>query len=564
MPSKKKPFLSKKDALTYHIVRRSQRDVGRYFENESGRPIDASNEFTLVPTSDTKCKLEEKDELRRSSAALLIAPTRSHEDGTNDEEDTDPDPLRKAKTDLHQAGLIDTCDYNSHLRSITGTGVYFSNITNAVASPNCAFNSSDGPRPSRLAVPPLDDNVREIERQFESIELNAACMADDIANALFGDFEDGDFEPILDDFCTAASKEPQDLEEDEYAKEMYRRQSMEGEFDFDTHVANLIDRVGEKDVMPKEHEWWKKTELHFSMERPLHCKGLEEEDSIDPQFNKYEEEEGLYGELHCMVPDLHSEEERVLCDTFEQTLAEYDSDDVGDLDEECDGINGNRELDDIRLDTAFDDFLERKTMNRLGEDCQITGDGKRMLYGGNDGNSGRQEEDGADGIADECQDQDQKEDSDEKLQVVPSKSDLAIFVNETLFDGKSYLSACKRNPWDCDSILSTYSNISNNPTIIGRSLWKRKKRGEGGGLRRNGNVGVDTISSLPEHQSVQHILLSNKTGMPAGVLPKIRTPIRSVRENHPFDYGMICRVNKGEARRKGEKNIPHPQNRVIN
>jgi hypothetical protein len=61
------------------------------------------------------------------------------------------------------------------------------------------------------------------------------------------------------------------------------------------------------------------------------------------------------------VPALSPEEERALCEKFEQTLAEYDSDELGDLDEDCEDIRGDRLLEgDAQLDAALEEFLEEK------------------------------------------------------------------------------------------------------------------------------------------------------------------------------------------------------------
>ena len=55
------------------------------------------------------------------------------------------------------------------------------------------------------------------------------------------------------------------------------------------------------------------------------------------------------------------EQQRVLCQKFEEALLEYDSDDVGDLDEECEGIGGDRALEgDAQLDAALDEFLTER------------------------------------------------------------------------------------------------------------------------------------------------------------------------------------------------------------
>ena len=47
---------------------------------------------------------------------------------------------------------------------------------------------------------------------------------------------------------------------------------------------------------------------------------------------------------------------------------------------------------------------------------------------------------------------------------------------DVLIDGQSYFSERVWNPWDCQSILSTYSNLDNNPVVIDAS--RRHRRNE--------------------------------------------------------------------------------------
>ena len=104
-------------------------------------------------------------------------------------------------------------------------------------------------------------------------------------------------------------------------------------------------------------------------------------------------------------------------------------------------------------------------------------------------------------------------------------------AEEIFIDGKSYFSERERNPWDCESVLSTYSNLANNPVTIGPKTRRKKRTSD---------------SSVQEDDAVQHILLSQKTGLPLGVLPS-----RPVVDR--FD-DTINSVNRGEARNREESN----------
>ena len=106
---------------------------------------------------------------------------------------------------------------------------------------------------------------------------------------------------------------------------------------------------------------------------------------------------------------------------------------------------------------------------------------------------------------------------------------------DVLIDGKSYFDDGVVNPWDCESILSTYSNLDNNPAVIGfggRRLGKKKNRLGGGG---------SGLRPVEEQEPVfEKIKLSEKTGLPLGVLEGPERQERGGGEN------------KGVGRKQGE------------
>jgi protein LTV1 len=121
---------------------------------------------------------------------------------------------------------------------------------------------------------------------------------------------------------------------------------------------------------------------------------------------------------------------------------------------------------------------------------------------------------------------------------------------EILIDGKSYFTMKERNPWDCESILSTYSNLDNNPAIIGRSTTNRRRK------KKSGNKNInDDVSTIHEEQQPVQILLSNKTGLPLGVLPERPGGHKHNRLHDLDDFDQqetFVSVNKGVARKKNE------------
>lgn len=456
--SKKKKFIDKKTATTYHVLHRSQRDVGG--EGDSG--------MVLWPSQHA---LPSMDMIKEQVASL-----------------------------------VDDYDYEQHMKPITGSGTFLGaegNNRNALLDPRARV---------------LEDDVKEVPRQLDAIALTPDCMDDDVAQALFGDFEEGEFEEILDDFCLTAAQEPDEDEEEE--------------FDYDAHIRSLMERAAmrEKDsggIPVHKHSWGRNDHTFFSRVKPLHHRD-DEDDSYDSEDS----------EAPGIVPALNPEEERALCEKFEQTLAEYDSDEVGDLDQDCEDIGGDRPLEgDVQVDAALEEFLEEKKdeifmggTRHLPEYRRTGGSGFAALVGKNlvyaadlagDGDLAVHEEPipvreilkGADQIL--------------------ASPEMEPPAEEIFIDGKSYFSERTRNPWDCESILSTYSNLDNNPVTI-ESRGRRKKRSN------KQQISPETLS---EEKPLQ-IRLSNKTGLPIEVL--------SSRTDEYLEDDTFVSVNRGVARKKDE------------
>merc|ERR1711971_350409 len=109
--------------------------------------------------------------------------------------------------------------------------------------------------------------------------------------------------------------------------------------------------------------------------------------------------------------------------------------------------------------------------------------------------------------------------------------------------GKSYFSEKMRNPWDCESILSTYSNLDNRPktiSTVGRRRRRKSKKGKGGG----------DDESITSARQIIH--LSEKTGLPLGVFDRDR--VATDYSHCPTVDGTdtYMSVNKGEKRHGNE------------
>lgn len=475
---KKKSFIDKKNSSTYHLLYRSQRDVA-----EEG----AESGVVLWPSPNNNKETDQK--------VLISKPDAPLQDAT----------LNDWKNELSTAGLVDDYDYDKHMKPITGTGDFF---------------GSDGKRNNATALQDPrsknieDELINEVDRQLDAIALTAECMDDDIADLLFGDGDFDDLEELNDEFMLDAAKEPDTPEA--------------APFDFTAHIQGLMEKAKMESEETKNlatiHEQGRQDQDFFSSAKPL---GHDDDESGYYDGADWDVE-GTPG----VVAKLSAAEEKALVDKFNETLLEYDSDDVGEgFDDE--GAMGNLPLEgDTFVEKALDDYLLAK------EDDIFMQGTRHYMDGENNGGSGFSALVGTKMIPVKELDKMENPPRDEiqPIEAVLGEADATLGngrsappAEEVFIDGKSYFSEKMRNPWDCESILSTYSNLDNNPATIGASGRRRRRKSKN--------------DSFPEEEPVQQIMLSEKTGIPLGVLP--------TREE---DYGedTYLSVNKGEGRKKSE------------
>ena len=409
-------------------------------------------------------------------------------------------------------------------------------------------NSLDGALQEAMAI-------NEADRMLDSIALTAECMEEDMAQALF-DFEEDEFEEILDDFCLTANQEVIEEEGDGEG-------GAEGEFNYEQHVKMLIAKARANEA-GMEEGGRELEDNFFSDARPLHDQAIDEEEEDDFDYDKYGEyeEDSLDREFdgdddgededEPAPAPVSDEQQRVLIQKFEETLLDYDSDDVGDLDEECEEIVGSRPLEgDTQLEAALDEFLSEKKDEVLIEgtksksEKRTGGSGYAALVDKTMVKASQLED--LNGMLqvnmEESKKQMQKDLADADAILANPEMDLP--PEEILIDGKSYFSATPRSQWDCESILSTYSNLDNNPTVIGRSRRKKKR-----GNRNKVGVVDDDSCAIPEDAPVK-IQLSSKTGLPLGVF---NNPASEDDEEY-YEEDTYISVNKGEARSRNETKV---------
>jgi protein LTV1 len=539
MPRKPaKPFIDKKNASIYHLVRRSERDIGGYYDEE-GNPLDVPRNFVMMPTEETAAKLKKRQEELEKQQYQQQQQEKMMQhiiEGQEFENEPHPDDvLARAKHMLAAADLVDEYDYDKHMLPITGSGVFY----------GAAGVQIDPSQDIRAKSAPIEEPfIKEVDRQLDAIALSADCLDPELADALFN-FEENDFEEILDDFCITADQEPDKFQGDENYEV--------DDFDFDAHIERLIQKAkleekGGPKVVPNNHRAWNEQAKEFTNMKPF-SKYEDDAKDDDDYVNNYDEDEySIYAEdldddmvsmNPGVVPKLAPEEEKALCEKFEQALLEYDSDEIGELEDQCYEIKGEKPLEgDIQIEAALDQYLQEKKdeIFILGADYKRDGGGSKVLINGKRVPYNALDVTEAEiGLT-----HDKADDVLAEANEFLANPEIDLPTEEIRIDGKSYFEMKERNPWDCESILSTYSNLDNNPAVIGRTSRRRRKK-------KQDHNQMDLDEKIPEDQPVQ-ILLSNKTGLPLGVLPGPKKHS----DMDDFDNRTFMSVNKGEARRKEE------------
>lgn len=603
MGKRTKPFIDKKTASVYHVVRRSQRDVGTEAPTTSNSPRDDGSkdqplsDFVLMPSPDNPVRVpvpvrDQMTATKANASAAGNAAGRQSGRRTGSKATAVVDFTSLAST-IAAAGLLDETakTYARHTKPMEQSGTYVpsSSMNDVHQSANLDALLRDASRNALDEALEEAMAVREVGRMLDSIALTPDCMEEDVAAALFGDFEDGEFEELDDDFCLTANQEV--IVEDD--ADGGGEGGVEG-FDFERHVRMLMDKARDQEnggnaPLPNDD--------FFVGLTPLHGRIPEEEEDAEDDFDydlydgeevddddddNYEDDDSLDREFNgtsaTFTNNNNCEQQRMLCQKFEEALLEYDSDDMGDLDDECDDIVGDRPIEgDAGLEAALDEYLTVRD-----NDILIEGAGRKKKVGGSGYSAlvGRTMVNASD--LDGClinttsmsllvnveESKRQMAQDMAEADAILANPEMDLPPEEVFIDGKSYFSITSRNPWDCESILSTYSNLDNNPVIIGRSDRRRKKK------KGRGSSSVMSNDVIPEERPVR-IRLSNKTGLP---LRSGRTDVgggvydndgddedANVTDDDYFADGnsTYLSINRGEARHKHETLAEKKERKMI-
>jgi len=498
MPRKSKPFIDKKNATTYHLYHRSQRDT----ENVTGSgSVLLPSSGNYAPPSDASVMSMSVLEKELNKLGAL------HDDATE---------------------TSDNYDYSQHMRPISGNGVYYS--SDGKRNQNYATTSSLLGNQVEEGL----ETVEEVPRQLDSIMLSTECMDEEIAHALFDDVKDGEFEEILDDFCITANQEidDDDNDNDDHAVKVI-------EFDYDKHIQGLLRKAKQEEDDDNDDDVSEigSDDDHFENQKDFFkdAKPLNARDILNDYYSRNKQQPKVNKHIDDSVTAIsYKTNQTCSSQKLEETLAEYDSDEIGSLEDECGDIQGFRngaEFDadgqDQIVNTALDQFLQEskddfymrseQQKNTTNDKEDKGGSGYKALVGTKLIPVEKLNSSGYNIHPEENIEEMLKEADDILAQPYEKPP-----IEDVLIDGKSYYSIKSHNPWDCETILTTYSNLDNHPTTIGRS--KKKST---------------TKSNKPQIQ------LSNKTGLP------IFAPQEYYDEHYDSDNDDEI-VNLGARRNKKE------------
>mmetsp|Transcript_4290 Transcript_4290/g.12743 ORF Transcript_4290/g.12743 Transcript_4290/m.12743 type:complete len:482 (-) Transcript_4290:168-1613(-) len=326
-------------------------------------------------------------------------------------------------------------------------------------------------------APVLPTEALPSEEPENARQLEAITISEDLMDA---DVRAAMFDP---------SYEAEELEDDFVLQAS--RAAPEGEeaeqFDYDAHIARLI-AASERHVFVADSD--------------------EEEDEYYP-------DEGTDHELGRRG-DVESD--------FLKVLDQYDSDECGAPEEEDEEDEEDRVgLESTELEGILDEFLDEQVRSKLLISPQAADPTERPA---------------ADPTPSEHHPESEPEGSDHERADSISGLEASDMAAEF---GPGYLVPKPEPQWDCETVLSTYSNLDNHPSTLKEPARRRgRQRGKAAAA-----AAQEAASSSPAGPA--RILLSEKTGLPVGVLGSVSRTTAADAEG-PSEV----RDNLGAARQKTE------------
>lgn len=390
---------------------------------------------------------------------------------------------------VDENGIVrDGYDYTQHMREM-GKGKFY--------SADGQF-SSQSELARRVELPEdVLPSTEEQDRLLDAITLTTDLMDDDLREALVNDEA---FEEIDDDFMVqAAVVDPEEAASDG--------------FDYDAHIAKLMEAAS---GVPKFRG-------NFGDE--------EDDEEDDSEFDSDEDDSDEYE----IDEASKAEEQRVLDALFEKTLAEeYDDEQLGELEEDDPETRGKLVLEGELLDSIVEDFVtvRLEMLNDEGKIGNPLRSGNRLKEIIEECAKEREE---AEALAEAEGGDTMPEDEDDV--------DLAQALKD-LYVRNSYLTTREEEQWDCETIVSTYSNLDNHPTILREENVNKRKKKRSALANMDHDALVAAANGMNANKT---IVLSKKTGMPLGVFETAKKE-KEVKETDTEAIALLSKREKSETK----------------
>ncbi|KAM9313731.1 protein LTV1 homolog [Pholidichthys leucotaenia] len=437
---KKKAFIDKKKAVTFHLVHRSQRDPLAADETAPQR--------VLLPA--TKAETEKRREEQRKFGIFFD----------------------------------DDYDYLQHLKEVSGSpelvpsGPLHPNRQSFHLQDEDKDKEEDMDKDSSAATISLPSSVFASEFEEEVGLLNKAApisgprldMDPDIVAALDEDFDYEDPNNILeDDFVIKANSAGAAMDVEEYDDDDDEWEDTDGEDDFDSDEG----LSGDDDDMEGD------------------CRGQEflfMDDETKSRFTEYS--------LTSSVMR-RNEQLTLLDDRFEKFYEQFDEDEIGALDNA--ELEGFIEPDSTRLEEVIKDYFRQKAKDSLRPDDL----GPKELP-----------------VLEEEEEEEEAEEMETVVVEAPEEK------------------------WDCETIISTYSNIYNRPKVIDEPSKPKPVRVSG---KKGIPLNVLPPRSLTARQAERMSRINDSD------LPRISTQPRSKEESQEERKARKQAIKEERKERRVEK-----------
>lgn len=405
---------------------------------------------------------DEDDDSDDEMPDLIASPTAAAAKATPAKKQSAPKasafPTRKVRFGDYEAedlvdenGMVrDGYDYSKHMKEM-GHGKFY--------SANGQFESQNA-LARRVALP--DDvlpSAIETDRLLDAITLTTDVMDSDLREALVNDEA---FEEMDDDFMAqAATVDP--------------NEDVADGFDYDAHIAKLMEAAS---GIPK-------------------VRGNLTDDEDEDDDSEFDDDDEEFSDEE---DDADKEEsQRVLDALFEKTMAEeYGDEDLGELEDDDPETRGELVLEGDLLKEIVDDFVSVR-QDMLNDEGKV-GNPFRT------GNNLKQ-------ILEECEAEraleEEENGTDLETDTLPEEDPEIERELQALYTRNAYLVAREQEQWDCETIVSTYSNLDNHPTLLTEEMPNKKKK------KKAAAAAAAEKAAIAGDRS--QIVLSRKTGMPLGV-----------------------------------------------